>query len=148
MDNPEAYTLSPPARFHYFKFLKYFGFVAIVLYLWLTVITYQDDGWSRETIINGAITFIWAAITYSYFKAPFPHSQITLSQNGLSFKENKEHRSIAWNDLQNVTMTNNPIFLRGNGGIDKELDISHLEYKRLRSGTYICSVEVSGSKLM
>ena len=63
-------------------------------------------------------------------------------------KKIKEHRPIAWNDLQNVKMTNNSLFLRGKDGIDKELNITHLEYRRLRSGTYICSVEVSGSKLM
>src|SRR5699024_12312814 len=63
-------------------------------------------------------------------------------------KKIKQHRPIAWNDLQNVKMTNNSLFLRGKDGIDKELNITHLEYRRLRSRTYICSVEVSGSKLM
>src|SRR5699024_492809 len=132
MDNPKSYTLSPPTRSHYLRFLKYFGIVVAILYLWLTVISYQDGGCSCGTVINGAIAFIWAAITCSYFKAPLPHSEISLSQNGLSFKENKEHRSIACNDLQDVKMSNNSLFLRSKDGIGEELNISHLQYSQLR----------------
>ncbi|MCW9707516.1 hypothetical protein [Fodinibius salsisoli] len=132
MKHSESYTISPPSRFKFFRWLRYLGIILAIVYFWLTIDSYQQDGWVFTTILNGLTGVIWLGITYSYFRIPVFGSKIGISSDGITFKEQGEPQSIGWKQLQRINMTNNSIFLSLENNPDKELNISYLEYKQLQ----------------
>lgn len=132
MKPTEAYTITPPGRLHYIKWLKHLGLILAIVYLWLTVDSYQEEGWTFTTILHGITGLLWLAITYGYFNMPIFDSEIIISSKGVVFEENGRQQSLDWENLQDINMTNNSIFLSLKNGQEKELNISYLEYNQLK----------------
>lgn len=132
MKSTEAHTITPAGRLKYFKWLEYLGLILAIVYLWLTVDSYQEEGWTVTTILNGVTGLLWLGMSYSYFKTPALGTEITLSSRGITFVENKQQKHLSWEKLESINMTNNSIFIVPKNNPEQELNISYLEYNQLK----------------
>lgn len=114
------------------RWLGYLGLILAGLYGYLTFDSYQESAWSFETIVNAFCTIAWIGITYTNINNALGVEEITLSRDNVTFVENKEQKSIRWDEITSINMTNNALFLNLCDEIQKELNIGYLGYKQLQ----------------
>lgn len=86
----------------------------------------EEANWISYLILIAAIGEILVGL-FRYEEYFFPYPELTLTNDGLIVKENKNEWLIAWNRVQEITIDNKYITIVQDGGNEK-INIQYLNY--------------------
>lgn len=128
----DSYTITPPSRLKYLRWLGYLGIILAAAYVYLAIESYQENGWGFVTIVNVICVVAWLAITYTNVNSAIAVEEVILSPDEITFIKNNKKKLISWDKIASVNMTNNALFLTLDNQRQEELNIGYLEYKQLQ----------------
>ena len=117
--------------------LKWLNWIALglglIYFYWAADVYFNENDVSGATI-NLILGFFWLASGYvNLFWIDPPMPDVLLDDYGITVDEKDDSQLLSWNEIQDINLDNNTIFIHLDTGREEELKIWPLEYNELQT---------------